>query len=115
MMDRTYRPALDEFFAPEKPQQNGLGLNPSGLTTTVTGGAISAGYRGFGPAPPSAAALTPRQRAFSFDNGEQGIRRKPLPTIGTGGSGQPVSPMTPTYTTFNNDRAEPWLPRAGGR
>lgn len=117
MIDRTYRPALDDkvFFA-DKPQ-NGLGLDSTTVATSVAGGAAVAGpYHGLSPTQPSPVAG--HQRAFSFSEEsrvQQGIRRKPLPTIGTGGATEGpsllIGALTPTTT--GHDRAEPWLPGGG--
>ncbi|KPI41067.1 uncharacterized protein AB675_8187 [Cyphellophora attinorum] len=117
MVDRTYRPALDDkvFFA-DKPRSD-VGLYPTSVPTSVVGGASVVGaYRGAGPAQPSPVAG--HQRPFSFNEEsrmQQGIRRKPLPTIGTGGATEGASPLTgaSTPTTTGHDRAEPWLPGGG--
>ncbi|ETN42753.1 uncharacterized protein HMPREF1541_01911 [Cyphellophora europaea CBS 101466] len=131
MMERTYRPALDDksdgmggfdFGGPggASPTTAGLGLAPAGVATVSAGDQVppNGGYRGMRPAT-AGTPVTPMtsagpQRAFSFSEvagaEQEKIRRKPLPTIGTGGGVQ-ASPMAAGLETPTGpDRAEPWLP-----
>jgi hypothetical protein len=126
MMERTYRPALDEpkhvhrlYSDPELPvpmrETGGLGMHPPsvvGMPASQTDGA----YRGIPPTSLNA-GVTPPQRAYSFaadeprgasmaSGADGGIKRKPLPTIGTGGASPALGPGTPT----GGGGAEPWLP-----
>lgn len=130
MMERSYRPALDDKLPMGfgGSGNSGLGLAPLGAHP-VTAGADpvppNGGYRGVRPtnnaASTSPTNLAPPQRAFSYteDRGvspeQERIKRKPLPTIGTGGGVQGQSPLmdvrTPTGTAAGT---EPWLP-GGGR
>lgn len=133
-MERTYRPALDDKAptAFNDSSNQGLGLAPMGAATAAAaaGEPPKGGYRGMrptntaatSPVPPLSANPMMPQRAFSFTE-ERGpavpaaveqerIRRKPLPTIGTGGGG---SPLMGSQTPTGADGAEPWLPGGAQR
>jgi hypothetical protein len=124
MMERTYRPALDEpkhvhrlYSDPEPPMREtgGLGMHPPSIVGMPAAQADGA-YRGMPPTNMSA-GMTPPQRAYSFaadqprgdpmaSTADGGIKRKPLPTIGTGGASPALGAGTPT----GGGGAEPWLP-----
>lgn len=130
MMERSYRPALDDKtgMAFNDNGGAGLGLAPMGaaMVSSGDGAPPNGGYRGVRPTTGNSASVAPSpvsttvpQRAFSFteagaggDGGEQErIRRKPLPTIGTGGGAQGASPLMGSDVPGTGaDRAEPWLP-----
>lgn len=128
MMERSYRPALDDKaglgMSFNDSRGTGLGLAPMGaaMVSSGDGAPPNGGYRGVRPTTSPNVAPSPvstPQRAFSFtetgaggDGGEQErIRRKPLPTIGTGGGAQGASPlMGGDVPGTGADRAEPWLP-----
>lgn len=133
MMERSYRPALDDKsglgMSFNDSRGAGLGLAPMGaaMVSSGDGAPPNGGYRGVRATTGTSAAPTPvsttvPQRAFSFTEAGSGggsaeqerIRRKPLPTIGTGGGAQGVSPLMGADTSTGADRAEPWLP-AGAR
>lgn len=128
MMERTYRPALDDksHMGFDDGSNPGLGLAPMGAATVAAGAAAmppNGGYRGVRPtnnaASTSPTSLAAPPRAFSFGEEraavaeKERVRRKPLPTIGTGGGVEGQSPLmsasarTPTGAA---DGTEPWLP-----
>jgi hypothetical protein len=135
-MERSYRPALDgkpplDFNGSVGSSMHGgegLGLSSMGgagaaVINTSGGAPPNGGYRGVRPTGTNPLSSNPTvaapQRAYSFaeekprSTEQERVRRKPLPTIGTGGGvgGSPLmgggGGLTPTGPA---EGTEPWLP-----